>query len=44
MQDTDLDGLDDGDEILAGTDPLDPDSDDDGMCDGGLEVVGICSI
>ncbi len=32
--DTDNDGLDDADELAWGTDPLDPDSDDDGLLDG----------
>ena len=32
--DTDFDGLGDDDEVTLGTDPLDPDSDDDGLEDG----------
>ena len=32
--DSDNDGINDGDEVILGTDPLDPDSDDDGLLDG----------
>jgi hypothetical protein len=32
--DSDDDGMDDGDEVASGCDPLDPDSDDDGTQDG----------
>jgi len=38
--DTDGDGLDDADEVLMGTDPLDADSDDDGALDGPEVAVG----
>ena len=37
------DGIDDGAEIQVGTDPLDPDSDDDGVSDGDeLDDEGLC--
>ena len=38
--DTDLDGLSDGDEGWAGTDPLDPDTDGDGQHDGDEDEDG----
>ncbi len=38
-QDSDGDGLPDAAEATAGTDPADPDSDDDGLCDGPAAVV-----
>ena len=34
VEDQDLDGLPDAQEVVLGTDPLDPDSDDDGIADG----------
>ena len=39
LQDTDGDGLSDAAEAFVGTDPLDPDTDDDGLLDG-VEVGG----
>ena len=41
--DDDGDGLDDSVETGRGTDPLNPDSDGDGFCDGRNEVMGVCS-
>jgi len=41
--DTDGDGLSDVEEIAIGTDPLDEDSDDDLVCDGGNQV-GSCDL
>jgi hypothetical protein len=35
ISDSDGDGLNDDDEIVLGTDPFDPDTDDDGLSDGG---------
>ncbi len=40
--DSDGDGLTDVGEDTAGTDPADPDSDDDGLCDGYGAVDGVC--
>src|SRR5690606_6169519 len=40
--DTDGDGLSDEAEAQHGTDPNDPDSDDDGLCDGYATVPGEC--
>ncbi|MFN3202888.1 MAG: OmpA family protein [Bradymonadia bacterium] len=41
--DSDDDGLNDGLEVnTAGTDPTDPDTDGDGLCDGAIEVEGVC--
>jgi MYXO-CTERM domain-containing protein len=40
--DPDGDGVNNGDEATAGTDPSDPDSDDDGLCDGALSLPGVC--
>jgi hypothetical protein len=40
--DADADGLDNLREQTAGTSPLDPDSDADGLCDGGVAVVTVC--
>lgn len=34
LMDSDNDGLNDGDELIAGTDPMNPDSDSDGVLDG----------
>ena len=39
-QDSDHDGLPDAIEAKAGTDPADPDTDDDGLCDGPDAVTG----
>jgi len=41
-QDFDGDGIGDLDEIASGLDPLDPDSDGDGLCDGSLVVRPFC--
>ncbi len=40
--DTDGDGLTDGFELEQGTDPDDPDTDDDTLCDGWGEVDAVC--
>ncbi len=40
--DPDGDGLVNEDEAAAGTDPLDPDSDDDRLCDGDADIEGTC--
>jgi len=40
--DQDSDGLTNGEEITLGTDVTNPDTDDDGYCDGDLGVEGIC--
>jgi predicted flap endonuclease-1-like 5' DNA nuclease len=40
--DDDNDGLSDLDEDLIGTDPLNPDTDGDGFCDGWNAVEGVC--
>jgi hypothetical protein len=40
--DPDLDGLSAELETALGTDPANPDTDDDGRCDGPLSVVGVC--
>ncbi len=44
LADSDGDGIDDGAELSGAnpTDPLDPDSDDDGLCDGPGDVSGVC--
>ncbi len=41
LNDTDSDGLPDGDEVDLGTDPLNPDSDGDGFFDGEEVAAGI---
>jgi hypothetical protein len=41
--DTDGDGINNGDEVKLGTDPLDPDTDGDGICDGNATIDGICT-
>lgn len=43
--DTDKDGIKDGTEVLGSnpTDPLNPDTDGDRLCDGSKEVAGICN-
>ncbi len=41
LSDVDADGLADDDEALLGTDPLDPDSDDDGLTDGVETDTGV---
>ena len=40
--DDDNDGMSDEDEILNGTEPLNPDTDGDGFCDGINAVAGVC--
>ena len=40
--DFDLDGRTNEIELSAGTDPNNPDTDGDGLCDGGLDVGGVC--
>lgn len=40
--DKDGDALNDADEARLGTNPLDPDFDNDGICDGDAVVAGIC--
>jgi len=40
--DNDDDGIDDAVELELGTDPDNPDSDGDGLCDGVIDVPGIC--
>jgi hypothetical protein len=40
--DDDDDGIDDAVEITIGTDPNNPDTDDDGLCDGVIPVGNIC--
>jgi len=40
--DNDDDGIDDAVELELGTNPDDPDSDGDGLCDGVIDVPGIC--
>lgn len=42
INDPDGDGLPTPDENDYGTDPTDPDSDDDGLCDGNQSVEGVC--
>lgn len=42
-RDTDLDGVDDAIEVLVlRSDPVHPDTDGDGLCDGGASVPGFC--
>ncbi len=41
-EDTDNDGLTAAEEIAAGTNPNNPDSDNDGYCDGDLAVANVC--
>ncbi len=40
LADTDDDGLNDGDEVIRGTDPRKPDTDDDGLNDGDEVIQG----
>jgi len=43
LDDPDGDGLTNAEEAGLGTDPNDPDSDDDRLCDGPLSVAGVCT-
>ena len=42
LGDNDGDGVSNGDEALAGTDSGNADTDGDGLCDGTIDVLGIC--
>ena len=44
LKDTDGDGLLDGPEVTLGTIPIDPDSDDDLICDGPTQVALLCTL